>query len=304
MSASVLLAILTHHDLPRLERGIRCALRQKRADLRVRVLVVVNTQDDAHAVAATALCRRLHVPCMVTDSNGRPGRGKNACIDALLASDCDYLTQLDGDDWLYPTWALAVADHLRRAPAADVVCLLPVDCVGRTDGYSWTLADGNAGSVWTTSTVYPWPTAGPGIDNLWTEYPICPARIHLVSRAAAERCRFDEDLAVNEDYLMLLRYLAAHIAGDLEAWISMSSDWMVIDLLTPDSVTDVHFHDHDQFRALARQVIDPARSSVVELPIVYPPMLQTGAEKRSWIDEFHISPLPPAIHLPATTPVH
>ena len=295
MSPSVLLAILTHHDLPRLERAIRSALRQLRANIDVKTQVVVNSQDDVHATAAVALCRQLDVPCVVTDSNGRPGRGKNACIDAFLASDCDYLCQLDGDNWLYPTWAQAVADHLNRAPALDGVGLLPVDCVGRTDGYSWTLPDGLAASVWTTSTVYPWPTVGPGIDNLWTEYPINPAIIALISRQVAARWRFHEDLAVNEDYLMLLTYLAAHIHGDIEFWISMSSDWLVVDLLTPNSVTDVHFHDHDHFRRLARQVIDPARSSVVELPIIYPPMLQSGADKRQWIDELHISPHPLAV---------
>lgn len=291
MSASVLLVVLTHHDLRRLERAILSALRQRPASIDVRVLVVVNTQDAAYATAATELCRKLDVAAIVTDSNGLPGRGKNACLDAFLASPCNYLCQLDGDDWLYPTWAQSVADHLHRAPALGVVGLLPVDCVGRSVGYTWTLADGNSASVWTTSTIYPWQTAGPGMDNLWTEWPICPAMVRLISRPVAERWRFDEELAVNEDYLMLLRYLAAHIAGDIEAWISMSSDWMVIDLLTPDSVTDVHFHDHDGFRALARQAIDPARSSVAELPVIYPPMLQTGEDKRSWIDQNHIPPV-------------
>lgn len=295
-SPSVLLAILTHHDLPRLERAIQSALRQQRADLDVKVQVVVNTQDDVHATAAVTLCRQLDVPCIVTESNGFPGRGKNACIDAFLASGRDYLCQLDGDDWLYPTWARAVADHLRRAPALDAVGLLPVDCIGRANGYSWMLSDGQPASVWTTSTVYPWQTVGPGVDNLWTEYPICPAMVRLISRQVAARWRFYEDLAVNEDYLMLLAYLAAHIAGDIEFWISMSSDWMVIDLLTPNSVTDMHFHDHDHFRRLARQVIDPARSSAVELPILYPPMLQSGKDKRKWIDELHIPSQPLAVH--------
>jgi len=288
VATSVLLTILTHHDLPRLERGIRSALRQQRASIDVQLLVVVNTLDDAHAAAAVGLCRKLDVAYIVTDSNGRPGRGKNACLDALLSSRCDYLCQLDGDDWLYPAWARSAADHLRRAPALDVVGLFPTDCVGRTAGYCWQLADGMPASVWATSMVYPWEKAGPGADDLWTEYPICPAQIRLVSRKVAERGRFHEELAVNEDYLLLLACLKAHIAGEIEFWISMSSDWLVVDMLTPDSVTDTHFHDHDHFRRLARRVIDPARSSVRELPIIYPPMLQSSEDKRKWIDEMHI----------------
>lgn len=289
MATSVLLTILTHHDLPRLERGIRSALRQEPADVDVQLLVVVNALDDAHVAAAVALCRNMDVAYVVTESNGRPGRGKNACLDAFLNSRCHYLCQLDGDDWLYPAWARSVADHLRRAPALDAVGLYSADCIGRAAGYCWRLSDGVPASVWATSMVYPWVKVGPGADNLWTEYPICPVQLRLVSRKAAERGHYHEELAVNEDYLMLLGYLAAHIAGEIEFWTSMSSDWLIIDSLAPDSVTETHVHDHDHFRRLARRVIDPARSSVRELPIIYPPMLQTIEEKRRWIDEMHIS---------------
>ena len=294
MFPSVLLAILTHHDLPRLERALRTARAQRPADVTVETLVMVNTLDAAYASRAVDLSRAWGVRCVVSESNGRPGRGKNACLDALLASDCDYLCQLDGDDWLYPTWALSAAEHLRRAPALDVVELFPVDCVGSTAGYHWWLPDGAPASVWTSSAVYPWGSGGgPGMDGrLWTEHPTCPARTVMVSRKAAERRRFNEDLAVNEDYLLILEYLSDHIAGDLQVWLTMGSNWMVNDWRTPGSVTDVHAHDVDAFHALALGVVRPERSSIEELPILYPALLLTVEEKRRWIDELHIPARP------------
>lgn len=286
---SVLLAILTHHDLPRLERAVQSARRQQSAPVDVDIVVVINTRDVRHAYLAVEACAAWNVHSVITESNGLPGRGKNSCFDVFLYSDHDYLCQLDGDDWLYPTWALSVADHIRRASALDVVALVPIDCVGDSAGYTWPLPDGASGSVWTTSLAYPWPERGPGVGGFWNEHPICPAMVRLVSRRAAQRLRFNENLAVNEDYLLLLQCLSAHIAGDLQTWISMASDWMVIDRLTPGSVQDEHLQDIELLRTLARQIVEPDRSSVAELPILYPPLLLDGAQKQRWIDDNHIS---------------
>ena len=286
---SLLLAILTHHDMPRLERAVRSAQAQRPADVDVDIVVVVNSRDVRHTYLAVEACTAWNVRTLVTPSNGLPGRGKNACFDAFLRSGHDYLCQLDGDDWLYPTWALSVADHVRRAPALDVVALLPIDCVGDSAGHTWRLPDGASASVWTTSLVYPWQQRGPGAGKFWTEHPICPAMVRLVSRRAAQRLRFNERLAVNEDYLLLLQCLSAHIAGDLQSWVSMASDWMVVDRLTPGSVQDEHAQDVDLLRAFAREIVSPDRSSVAELPVMYPPLLLEAAEKESWIDDNHIS---------------
>lgn len=286
---SVLLTILTHHDLLRLERAVRSVRHQRPAEVDWDLLVVVNTRDVQHAYLTAEACEAWDVRYVITPSNGLPGRGKNACFETFLLSNHDYLCQLDGDDWLYPTWGLSVADHLRRATALDVVALVPIDCVGDTAGYTWTLPDGASGSVWSTSAAYPWQERGPGETDLWTAHPICPAMVRLVSRRAAQRLRFHETLAVNEDYLLLLQCLAAHVAGELQVWISMTSDWMVIDRLTPGSVQDVHPQDVELLRRLAQEAVPRHRSSVAELPILYPPLLLSAEEKQRWIDEYHIS---------------
>ncbi len=287
----VLLTILAHHDLPRLGRAVRTARLQHRADVTVEPCVVINSLDTDFERRALVASAEWGVRAIATESNGHPGRGKNACLDAFLDSDCDYLTQLDGDDWLYPTWARSVAEHLRRAPALDAVALVPIDCVGGACGHTWTLPDGVAASVWTDPATYPWPQRGPGPSDLWTnDLPICPAMIRLISRDAALRWRFDEDLAVGEDHLMSFRYLSSHIAGELQYWISMAIDWMVIDRTTPASVQTGYPQAPEvpRLRELAREVVRPGRSSHAELPILYPPPHITVAEKRHWIDHHHI----------------
>ena len=220
----VLLTILTHHDLPRLERAVTSAKRQRRArSIAVESLVVVNTLDGRYEKAVREACARWGVKALATDSNGKPGRGKNACLDAFLSSDAEYLYQLDGDDFLYPTWARSVEAHLRRIPGLDALGIVPLDCVGSSEGFSWTLPDGSTkAGVWTASDVYPWEGAGPGRSPLWdVSLSASPDMVRLVSRETALIWRFDEDLAVGEDHLMSLRLLASHIRGDLRYWMTM-----------------------------------------------------------------------------------
>jgi hypothetical protein len=47
-------------------------------------------------------CREEGIDVTITDSNGRPGKGKNSVLDHFLKSDNQYMVQIDGDDFLQP----------------------------------------------------------------------------------------------------------------------------------------------------------------------------------------------------------
>lgn len=285
----ILLAILTHHDLPRLRRALASASLQRRArGVDVEVVVVVNSLDREYERLTMRACADLSFRVVATESNGRPGRGKNACLDLFLEGGCDYLCQLDGDDWLYPTWAESVAEHLRRLPQVDALGIVPIDCLGSSKGFTFEVGPDVVAGVWGTSTAYPFDAAGPGRAPLWEE-PGTTANadmIRLLSRAGAARWRFDEELPIGEDTLLSLALLSSHQRGELSYWLTMASDWMIVDRTTPGSVQRTYSHKEalEPLRGKAAQLVDPARSSSAELPILYPPLLLSADDKRSWIE--------------------
>ncbi len=285
----VLLAVLTHHDLPRLRRALGSVMQQRRSrGVEVEAVVVVNSLDRDYERLAVRTAAELGFRAAATESNGRPGRGKNACLDLFLQSGADYLCQLDGDDWLYPTWAESVAEHLRRLPHVDALGIVPIDCVGSAEGFTFEVEPGVVAGVWTTSSAYPFEAAGPGVAPLWEEPGTTanPDMIRLLSRAAAARWRFDEELTIGEDTLMSLALLSSHQRGELSYWLTMASDWMIVDRTTPGSVQRSYSHAEalEPLRSKALQVIVPERSSAAELPILYSPLMLSADEKRDWIE--------------------
>ncbi len=285
----ILLAILTHHDLPRLRRALASVRLQRKArGVEVDVVVVVNSLNREYERLVVRTAADLGVRVVATDSNGRPGRGKNACLDLFLESGCDYLCQLDGDDWLYPTWAESVGEHLRRLPQVDALGIVPIDCLGSSYGFTFEVEQGVDAGVWGTSAAYPFDSTGPGVAPLWKESGTTANAdmIRLLSRPAAARWRFDEQLPIGEDTLLSLALLSSHQRGELSYWLTMASDWMIVDRTTPGSVQRTYSHKEalEPLRSKAAQLVDPARSSSAELPILYPPLLLSTDEKRSWIE--------------------
>ena len=286
----VLLAILTTSGLGYLRRAIFSAQKQEPGGVDYDVVVVVNTLNEEYAAAAKAVCAELGVECVRTPSDGTCATGKQSVYDLFLRRDHDYVTQLDGDDWLYPTWSLSVREHLRRAPGLDAVWLVPIDQINGVDGgVSWTTPQGALASVWGTSLWMPWPNApfaGPGRDPMWDQVtPTTPAMQRLASRRAAA-LKLRHEAKGYDDYQLLMRNIAAHIRGDLQCWVSMASDWMIVDRGNPQSVQKSVDFERDAYllRRHAREDVHPDRSWIGEFPIMYPPMQLTTAQKREWID--------------------
>ena len=290
----ILLAILTTSGLPYLRRAIHSAQNQHPGGVNYETIVVVNTQDDGYALEAARLCGELGVQHVRTECDGTHPTGVQSVHDLFLAgyTRCGYVTQLDGDDWLYPTWSLSVREHLRLAPDLDAVWLVPIDQIHGSDkGVSWVTPAGAVAGVWGTSLWGPWRETeqpmGPGRDPMWDQpTPVVPAMPRLISRRAARLCPWTPAPPIYGDYLMLMRQLAAHIRGDLRCWVSMASDWMIVDRGNPDSVQRSHdFHETAaRMKELALTEIDPERSWIGELPVMYPAMQLTVAEKRPWIN--------------------
>lgn len=83
-------------------RKFGCLKRHFRSLPKEHTTVVINTTDKAYEQKAFQWCYDNKITAVITESNGKPGKGKNAVLDHFLESEYDYMVQIDGDDFLQP----------------------------------------------------------------------------------------------------------------------------------------------------------------------------------------------------------
>lgn len=83
-------------------RKFKCLKRHFRSLPKQHTVVVINTLDKEYEQKAFQWCYDNKITAVITESNGKPGKGKNAVLDHFLESDYDYMVQIDGDDFLQP----------------------------------------------------------------------------------------------------------------------------------------------------------------------------------------------------------
>ena len=120
MKYKILLMLLTNHKLDKLTRLVKAVENLIPEDsIEIKTVIVVNTLNDNYYDEVKNAGFSFNV--VRTESNGKPGKGKNTCRDLFLNSDADFMSQVDGDDWLYPTWAKSMAQHINHYPNMDAL---------------------------------------------------------------------------------------------------------------------------------------------------------------------------------------
>jgi len=127
----LLIVPLTSGDLPRLRRCIYSIERQviqdsAHATFDVDVKIVVNTKNPNYY---DQVCREFEdrYEVIETPSDGTPGTGKNSVFEVFRKSKVkyDYLFQIDGDDFLYPTALTMISRPI--AKGYDVISFQSMD---------------------------------------------------------------------------------------------------------------------------------------------------------------------------------
>jgi len=120
-----LVTVLCSSRLELLKLSVECAEKQL-GSIDYDIYIVVNTQNE---LFYRELIDYYHnnkpqkVKKIVrTESNGKPGKGHNSCIELFKESIYDYLVLVDGDDFLYPH-ALYRIDQLQQAQQFDLLTL-------------------------------------------------------------------------------------------------------------------------------------------------------------------------------------
>lgn len=282
----IMLALLTTNDIPRLERLLDNVRGLRPVDgVELKPVVVVNSLEDGYYDEVVSISSGF--PVVETESNGKPGRGKNSCMELFLESDCDFLSQMDGDDILYPTYLQSLVNHINHYPCIDVLGILPVDVIENQPcmGHAIRFDNGKHGGVWGVSVVPCGSPAGPGRSHIWdTNYPSSVDFIILQSRKAAQ-FRIDEDIPVAEDHLYTYQLLEQHQKGELCYFLTMSSDMYAIDRTTEGSIQKQYDQaDHvEQLREKTLRHVPMHRSSAYELPIMYKELLIGQYEKEEFL---------------------
>lgn len=287
--------ILTNHDLEKLKRLVISIQEQVPTDtLHLEPVIVVNTLSDEYY--DSVLAEDFPYRVVRTESNGKPGKGKNSCHDVFLETDCDYMSQIDGDDICYPTYALSLERHLNHFGHIDVLGVVPCDVLEENEnnaGYKFEIAENRHVSVWGVSTC-PRFTDGPSgpqrADAFFEcELPMTDNYVILQSRKAAQSVRIDESIGCSEDQLFNYQYMAEHVNMNLSYFITMSSDFQIYDRTTPNSAQKTYAQAEwtGMIKEKILELLPEHRTCVSELPVIYHELLINQFEKELWLRDFH-----------------
>lgn len=289
----LLLTVLAHHDPQRLFRAVQSAVNAEPSTLfEHEVHVVLNSlHEDWPRHMKRVLKRRWpEVVVHITKSNGLPGKGKNSCLRlAKRDTSCDYIVQLDGDDFFYPTVLRSIEWHLKRLPGLDCLSTIPVELIAAAPpkGYTFQVQEGVWAGIWGNNSQ--WPLAEPAGRNpspMWRErLPICPARPLLFSRRIACEHAFSETLRVGEDHLLLCELLARYKREGICMANTMAIDMWCCDRTGTGSVQQ-QFSQLPEVLPLKKAAMAHLaynESSISELPMLFPPTLMALKARETFI---------------------
>lgn len=293
----LMLCLLSNHSIVKLKRLVECVLNEvEPADsIEVEPVIVINTQSDDYY--KEVLQQNFPFPVIRTESNGKPGKGKNSCLSIFLNSDCDYLSQIDGDDVLYPTFLKSLENHVLQYKGIDVLGVIPCDVIERNEnraGHRFVLNENTHVSVWGVSltSAREGENSGPKRNDHFfdTDKSITDNYIILQSRAAAS-VKIEEEIGYSEDQLYCFQYLAEHQKRNLAYFVTMSSDFQLYDRTTENSMQKIYNQDDwvDYIKNRVKQLIPEWewRSCFSELPVIYQDLLMTQTEKERWLSGFY-----------------
>ena len=293
----VLVTLLTSHDIRRFARLVKsCMAIEAAPQIELVPIIVVNTTNDAYYREVIAC--NFPYPVIRTESNGWPGKGKNSCSDIFLKSDADFLLQMDGDDFFYPSCGRSLSGILNRyGGSLDVLGLYPTDKVTLQRlncGYEFEWSNPQYtklhGTCWTTSIT--WPSncmPGPRRGEWWDkELPTSQNTIYIRSKKSC-KYRFPEDIPNGEDALLGTILLAEHQQGAINYYVSMSSDFYLYDEVVENSIQKQEPWRNwvEIWKERVGNILSANRSNFMELPVIYQDLQITGAEKEAWIKEHY-----------------
>lgn len=292
----LLITLLTNHDLNRLKRLVKSVQYLYHENyIELDVYIVVNTLNDEYY--KSVLDSNFPFKVIRTESNGKPGKGKNSCMEIFSNGDWDFVTVFDGDDFFYPTFLNSIANHVKHYPSLDVLGSIPSDFIATwhpNSGHTFEFKCNDRkfwGSIWGVSMChgrYGRPY-GPG-RGAWLDIdlPGNSDKLILLSKRAV-RQRMYEEIGNGEDHLFSMQLLKEHQLGKLRYFQSMSSDFFVHDRTLDDNIQK-KFPQELEVNIMKEKMLEYVsedRSNLDELPIIFKDLLLSYRDKMKYIARIH-----------------
>lgn len=198
------------------------------------IIVMINTKNKEFEQE----CIREYPDAVVSESNGAPGKGHNACLLHFLsnAHDMDRFLLLDGDDALYP----AALTLLSRVWSHDTVFLMVHDQIA---------VDQRPHRHVRLSPHFYLYTAH-GIErNFWSDHALgnpfkeplsncrTPARLLTASKKGCQALHFDEECVLYDDYLPFIQSVHGQVTGKIDMCVISHTDIYCYHACSEESAT-------------------------------------------------------------------
>lgn len=143
-------------------------------------IIVINTLLKDEEKLGVSFAETHGIEYHVTESDGTPATGKNSVLDLFLASDNEYMVQIDGDDYLTDHGVYLYQELAKHPMAPDMVCLYRQSAIAEN------------GIIFC-----PFYKSGQRLDydilyNLFSKKPRYKKYRHLAHQWAMDRLEFDE----------------------------------------------------------------------------------------------------------------
>jgi hypothetical protein len=297
----VLVAVLVSSDLPRAIRCIKSCQSQIDYNLDYEVCVVINTLNEEFKREMLDYCNWEGINIKLTKSDGTPSTGKNSVFEVFDdRKEFTHLVQIDGDDFLYPTFLRHIERHLKKYPLTDVLGILPCDSiyVNYEPGFH-KLENGLYAGLWGTN-YSSWAWWIPfDTDTIFTDDTKGNlSRLMLYSRKITNKFFYDPEQLIGEDYKIHFDLLFAHQKDEISFWFTSASDTWVRDTtsvgiqkqeskLTIDGEHFIKKNEHYQ-EMLKKYILEKNgefRSGSGEIPIDFAPMYMNIEDKLKYLNE-------------------
>lgn len=297
----LLVCPLVSDDLYRAMRCIKTCYIQKDHTLNYEVCVVINSLDEIFTADLANYCDSQNIKYVITKSDGTASTGKNTVFEHFNTTDFTHMTQLDGDDFFYPTYLKHVERHLRKYPMTDVLSTIPCDSimVNPVEGHV-VLNNGIGTCLWGlnyTDFREGLPYArDPIVDNISRPNY---ARLILFSKKASQNFRYDPEVLVGEDLKIHFDFLWAHQHDELSYWFTTASDMWCRDTTSFGVQKKVSNHmvegqyyitqNNEMFEKVKMHVLNKMnhnRTGPSEIPVDVAPLFFSYPEKIQFLNEF------------------
>lgn len=297
----VLVAVLVSSDLPRAIRCIKSCQSQIDHNLDYEVCVVINTLNEEFKREMLDYCNWEGINIKLTKSDGTPSTGKNSVFEVFDdKKEFTHLVQIDGDDFLYPTFIKHIERHLKKYPLTDVLGILPCDSiyVNHEPGF-YNLENGLYAGLWGTN-YCSWDFwISFDTDTIFTEHNKGNvSRLTLFSRKIPNKFFYDPEQLIGEDYKIHFDFLFAHQRDEISYWFTTASDIWVRDTTsvgiqkqvsntTVDGQPFIRNNEYYQ-EMLKKYILDKNgefRSGSGEIPIDFAPMYMNIEDKLKYLNE-------------------